>query len=512
MQRSRTRLYGATLAALAGLTITGSATFAAVWNGPQNTSWIAGPNDVINSTAAVNASGWAGWSDAGPVQVSRQVGLTGKAPGTTALSVTRDAGDGTWGEVLGDLNAPDAYFVPGKTYRMSVWVRDLTASGRQVGMLIANGNYVHRPSNDSVYQGFNDTNWHQLSKTFVATDRASADTKFYLGLPSTGAINMQLTAAEVVSLVTPTSTSTAGAKATSVPTSTSTTAAPVTAPTSSSAAPKPATTTSTTTAAPAPASSSASSAVQPVRVVTFNGAAGTAPSSADWNYELGGGGWGNNELETYTNSTANSYVDGNGHLVITARRQTVTGSDGITRNYTSARLSTAGKVVVQPGSYVESSITAPVGTGVWPAFWTIGTNVNQVGWPRSGEIDILEGTGAHPTWAQSNLHVSRLSNPDQDNQTGWGYSGATQYLPTALDAGPHTYGVYFDANVAKFYIDRQLTWQYTAAEAAASDRAWPFNGAQYLILNVAVDGDPSATSFPRSMTVGPIGIYNRLPF
>jgi|GEM_PF-1536286 len=248
------------------------------------------------------------------------------------------------------------------------------------------------------------------------------------------------------------------------------------------------------------------------RLVTFAGPAGSAPRSADWNYELGGGGWGNNELETYTNSTANSYVDGNGHLVISARRETVTGSDGITRNYTSARLSTAGKVVAQPGSYVEASITAPVGTGVWPAFWTIGANVNQVGWPQSGEIDILEGTGATPTLAHTNIHVSRLSDPSQNNQVGWGAPGATVDLGVSLDSGPHLYGMYFDAHVVQFYIDRKPAMQFTAVQAAATDRAWPFDKPQYLILNVAVDGDPSATSFPRSMTVGPIGIYNKVPF
>ena len=264
---------------------------------------------------------------------------------------------------------------------------------------------------------------------------------------------------------------------------------------------------------PAPTTPSAPNPPGVSRVIRFDGPAGSRPSSADWNYEIGGGGWGNGELETYTNSTANSYLDGHGNLVITARRQTLTGPDGITRNFTSARLSTANKVIVEPGSYVEASITAPVGAGVWPAFWTLGTDIAQVNWPRCGEIDILEVTGATPTLAKANLHMSRLSNPAQNNQVGWGTPGAVTDLGVSLDAGPHVYGVYFDANVVRFYIDHKMTLQYTAAQAAASDRSWPFSKTQYLILNVALsNGTPDSTVLPRSMTVGPIGMYNGVPF
>ena len=500
MQRSRSRLYSAAVAALTGLIVTASASFAAL-NSTSGTRWIVGPNDVTNSAMATDTAGWAGWSDAGPVQVSRVDGVDGRFAGSTALQVTRTATDGTWGEVLGDLSAPDSYFKVGTTYRMSVWVRDLTGSGN-FGMLIANGNYIHRPSDDSVYTTFHDSKWHQLSKTFVATQQASADTKFYLGLPSKGQVNMQMTGAQVVSL-TP-----AAATATTTPAPTTSVAPVVSTPTAAPTTPIAAPTTATTPP-PAPAGTTSS----PARVITFDGAAGSAPNSSDWNYEIGGGGWGHNELETYTNSTSNSYLDGNGHLVITARRQTATGPDGITRNYTSARLSTANKVVIQPGSYVEASITAPVGAGLWPAFWTVGANINQVGWPRSGEMDILESTGSQPTVNHTNLHMSRLSNPDENNQVGWGYNGATQDLGVSMDAGPHLYGVYFGADEVRFYIDHKLTERYTAAQAAASDRAWPFSSAQYLVLNVAVESStPSSTTFPRSMVVGPIGIYPKMPF
>jgi beta-glucanase (GH16 family) len=502
MQRSRSRLYGATLVALAGLTVTASATFASgTWSSQSDVRWVAGPNSVINSSMATDTSGWAGWSDAGPVEISRITGLTGRFAGSTGLQITREATNGTWGEVLGDLKTPESYFKPGSTYRMSVWVRDLDASNQTVGMLIANGNYIHRPSDDSVYLRIKDTKWHQLTKTFVATNEASADTKFYLGLSGYGKINIQMTAASIVSLtpVAATNPTPAPSTPTSVPTT------PI------ATKPAPAPSTSTPTKAPTTPTTSAPSGAS--RVISFEGPAGSRPNPNDWNYEVGGNGWGHDELQTYTDSTANSYVDGNGHLVITARRQTATGPDGRTRNYTSARISTANKVVVQPGSYVEAAITAPVGNGLWPAFWTIGTNINDVGWPRSGEIDIMEGTGSEPTLTRTNLHMSRLSNMNENNQVGWGATGATTDLGSSLDAGPHTYGVYFDANEVRFYVDRKMTQRFTAAQAAASDRDWPFGRSQYLILNVAVsDGTPDSTSFPRSMVVSPIGIYSKMPF
>jgi len=247
------------------------------------------------------------------------------------------------------------------------------------------------------------------------------------------------------------------------------------------------------------------------RVIRFDGPAGSAPAQAEWNGDLGSGG--NTELETYTASAANSYLDGNGHLVIVARRQALTGPDGMTRAFTSARLSTANKVAVQPGSYVEASITAPTGVGVRSVFSTVGIVNGPPSGPRAGGLDILVCTGATPTLAHSAVHMASLSDPGVDNLWGWGRPGGTTDLGSPLDAGPHFYGVYFDAQVVRFYVDRKLTMQITAAQAAASDRSWPFAGPQYLTLNIAVDSEATVTtSFPRTMTVGPIGVYSKVPF
>jgi beta-glucanase (GH16 family) len=255
---------------------------------------------------------------------------------------------------------------------------------------------------------------------------------------------------------------------------------------------------------------------KPTRVVSFNGPDGATPDAADWNHEVGGNGWGADQLQTYTASSANSHLDGSGNLVITATREDVTGPDGITRPFTSARLTTQGKVVVAPGSYVEAPIAAPVGAGVWPAFWLLGADITDVGWPASGELDVLEVLGGEPTVAHSATHQATRSDPDTDYPYDWDEPGGSIDLRHSLDSRTHLYGVYFDGATVRFYIDRHEHIALRAADAAASGRTWPFGNPQYLLLNIAIGGaggDPSATVFPKSMTVGAISIWQHgLPF
>src|ERR1035438_10186336 len=125
----------------------------------------------------------------------------------------------------------------------------------------------------------------------------------------------------------------------------------------------------------------------------FNGAAGSPPDPTKWNYDLGGGGWGNGEAETYTNSPNNVFQDGNGNLVIRAIRDA-------SGNYTSARLQTGA-----PGASTQTAdnnwqyglvvarIKLPFGQGVWPAFWMLGEDIATVSWPTCGEVDIMENFG-----------------------------------------------------------------------------------------------------------------------
>jgi hypothetical protein len=416
---------------------------------PSGASAVGGDEQVVSGTGT-DLSAWRGNSAAGPVQLGR-VDAVGRPGGAaTAVEVSRTDGTGDWTVVLARLHNPASWFEVGRTYRMQAYVRDMAASGGQIGMLLANGSYRHRPTRASRYATFTDTSWHLLTRTFVATAPASTDTALYFGLPGSGALHWQITAASVREVD------------------------PFQPPTVSG---------------------------PPSRVLSFDGPAGTAPDPAEWNHDLGAG-WGNGELQTYTADTANAAVDGAGNLVITARRDET--------GYTSARLNTKGKVSVAPGSYLETSIRAPAGTGVWSAFWLLGDDIDEVGWPASGELDVLEVLGSDPTVALSATHQAAAGDPTRDLQYGWDEPGATVDLGEPLDRATHTYGVYFDVDAVRFYIDRRERMTITAAEALASGRTWPFDKSFFVVLNVAVGGmdeDPATTTFPRSMTVGAISIW-----
>ena len=253
---------------------------------------------------------------------------------------------------------------------------------------------------------------------------------------------------------------------------------------------------------------------EPVRVITFDGAAGSPPDTAVWKHELGGHGWGNRELQSYTDSTANAAVDGSGNLLLTARRESHTGADGINRRYTSARLTTQGTVLVSPGSYVEATIHTPVGDGVWPAFWLIGADITEVGWPASGELDVMEVFGDRPNVVTHRIHLAALDDPTKDMPVGPGTPDWSTTVDQSLDSVGHRFGVYFDGDRVQFYLDRRQRLTYTAEQARASGRAWPFGRPQFIVLNIAVGsiaGDPSDTDFPKTMTVSPISIWRAVP-
>ncbi len=121
----------------------------------------------------------------------------------------------------------------------------------------------------------------------------------------------------------------------------------------------------------------------------FDGPAGSAPDQTKWTYDIGGAGWGNNELESYTDRRENSYLDGQGNLVIKVIKEDYTGPDGIKRDYTSARMLTKGKFTQKYGRF-EARIKMPLEQGIWPAFWMLGDDIDKVGWSQCGEIDIMK--------------------------------------------------------------------------------------------------------------------------
>ena len=235
----------------------------------------------------------------------------------------------------------------------------------------------------------------------------------------------------------------------------------------------------------------------------FDGPARNVPDPAKWDYDIGGNGWGNNELETYTRRSENAFLDGDGHLIIKVIKETLTGPDGIKRDYTSSRLLTKGKFTQRYGR-LEARIKVPFGQGIWPAFWMLGADIDQVGWPSCGEIDIMENVGREPAVNHGSLH-------------GPGYSGGSPLTGIyTLPAGQkfaddfHTFAIEWEPTAVRFYVDDNLYQTRTPADL--SGKRWAFDHPFFVILNVAVGGNfpgnpDDTTTFPQTMTVDFVRVY-----
>jgi beta-glucanase (GH16 family) len=234
----------------------------------------------------------------------------------------------------------------------------------------------------------------------------------------------------------------------------------------------------------------------------FNAAAGTAPNSSRWSHDVGGGGWGNQQLEYDTNSTRNVAHDGAGNLVITARRENA----GLNCwygacQYTSARIKTQGKFTQRYGRF-EARMRIPRGQGLWPAFWMLGDNIGSVGWPNSGEIDIMENIGREPNRVHGSLH-------------GPGYSGGSPLTGSYTIGGAfadafHTFAVDWGPTFVTCYVDG-VAYQ-TKTSSQTNGNPWVFDHPFFIILNVAVGGtwpgSPDAsTVFPQTMLIDYVRVY-----
>jgi beta-glucanase (GH16 family) len=238
---------------------------------------------------------------------------------------------------------------------------------------------------------------------------------------------------------------------------------------------------------PSPTVSAASALTE-----NFDGAAGTSPNPAAFTLRVGGSGWGNRELETYTSRPVNASLDGDGHLVIQALRERFTGTDGTTRLWTSARMDTLGKWSFTTGT-IAVRMKVPAGAGLWPAFWLIGANVVNVGWPRSGEIDVAETTGAAPIAFQT------LHGP---NSSGHPYqvSVKTRARTGAYAGAFHIFSVTRSPGSTSFAIDGHRTGRLTRANLTRGQQ-WVYDGPMVVVLNLAVGGNwPGA---PRPTTPSP---------
>jgi beta-glucanase (GH16 family) len=229
----------------------------------------------------------------------------------------------------------------------------------------------------------------------------------------------------------------------------------------------------------------------------FNEPAGTAPDPNKWVFDLGAGGFGNQELETYTSGRENSYLDGAGNLVIVARAS----APG---QYTSARLKTLSKFAVKYGR-IEARMKLPAGQGMWPAFWMMGADVTSAGWPQCGEIDIMENIGREPSIVHATVH-------------GPGYSGTggitgsyTQPDAQPFAADYHVFAAEWSQNNIQFSVDGHV-YHTVTPESLPADATWGFQHPFFLLLNLAVGGDwpgnPDATTaFPQQMLVDYVRVY-----
>jgi beta-glucanase (GH16 family) len=231
----------------------------------------------------------------------------------------------------------------------------------------------------------------------------------------------------------------------------------------------------------------------------FDGAENARVDSTKWRYDVGGDGWGNAQLEFDTDRVDNSSLDGQGHLRITAKKEPFSG-----RQYTSARLNTAGKFERAYGRF-EARVKLPRGQGIWPAFWVLGANVANVGWPGCGEIDIMEYRGQQVRNNRGSLH-------------GPGYSGGAN-VGKEIDAGLdlsqafHTFAIEWDPGRVVFKLDDKAFFTATPADLP-SGTTWVYDHPFFIILNLAVGGTYVGNvdaAFPQTMLVDHVRVYERIP-
>jgi beta-glucanase (GH16 family) len=238
----------------------------------------------------------------------------------------------------------------------------------------------------------------------------------------------------------------------------------------------------------------------------FNSPAGSPPDPAKWTHEVGGTGWGNEELQYYTESTRNAAHNGQGQLTITARKETPAGSRCWygTCKYSSARLITKGKFDQQYGRF-EARLKLPRGQGLWPAFWMMGNNYDSAGWPHCGEIDVMENVGSEPQTVYGTLHGPGYS----DDEGPGGSTNSPDGRPLA-DAF-HDYAIEWYPDSIRWFIDNKQYLTLSRKDIPPGAK-WVYDHPFFMLLNVAVGGSwpgspNSSTQFPQQLTVEYIHVY-----
>jgi beta-glucanase (GH16 family) len=229
----------------------------------------------------------------------------------------------------------------------------------------------------------------------------------------------------------------------------------------------------------------------------FNDPSGTKPSTSKWTYDPGVPQ--NGEQQYYTPNSQNAQMDGQGSLVIEARKETYEG-----RAYTSARMNTSNKFHAQYGR-VEARVKVPKGNGLWPAFWMMGADFLQGRpWPYNGEIDIMEVLGRNTNEMYTTLHAPAYNG-------GGGY-GQKNTAPADLSQGFHVYAAEWDSKGIRFFLDNQMVFNASKETVENTRGPWIYDHPFYIILNLAVGGDfpgpvDATTPFPSRMLVDYVRVY-----
>lgn len=230
------------------------------------------------------------------------------------------------------------------------------------------------------------------------------------------------------------------------------------------------------------------------------------PNSQKWSYDVGGGGWGNNELQYYTEGDSDNAIVENGKLIITAIKEDYLGNE-----YTSARLVTRNKADWKYGK-IEVYAKLPSGTGTWPAIWMLPTDWIYGNWPASGEIDIMEFVGYNPGVIYGTIHT------DAYNHSLGTQLGGSKVVSDASDEF-HLYSIIWERDFIQFYVDgiKYYSVAYNPTTNIGIDNyaAWPFDQDFHLILNLAVGGnwggaygvDPNI--WPQTLEVDYVRVYQK---
>lgn len=235
----------------------------------------------------------------------------------------------------------------------------------------------------------------------------------------------------------------------------------------------------------------------------FDGPAGQLPDATKWVFDIGVGpgndGWGNAELQYYTDRPENISLDGEGNLAITAKRESYSG-----RAFTSARLKTQG-IFDQAYGRFEARIKMPWGPGIWPAFWLLGSDIDVAGWPQCGEIDIMEYRGQQPNLVHGTVH-------------GPGYSGGAAitksfgFANDRFDLDFHLFAVEWTEEYIDFFVD-DVRYQRIRQRDVPGE--WVYDQPFFILLNVAVGGNyvgfpTDQTPFPQTMLVDWVRVFEEM--